>query len=166
MTTAPTPTKSTTDSSWLPVSQALKAAPGANVTVKGWVRTRRDSKAEGGLSFIALHDGTCFDTIQIVAKGDLPNYASEVAKLVTGASLECEGTIVTNPKGGAEIAATAIRVDGAESARWRASNKRAAASTTSPDADSVSFPATAPKPISHSSSAASTASSRKALRGA
>ncbi|HYE62263.1 MAG TPA: asparagine--tRNA ligase [Phycisphaerales bacterium] len=101
-----------TESRWLPVSQALKAAPGTNVTVKGWVRTRRDSKAEGGMSFIALHDGTCFDTIQIVAKADLANYAAEVAKLVTGASIECDGVIVTNPKGGAEIAATAVRVVG------------------------------------------------------
>jgi len=99
-------------SGWLPVSHALKSAPGTPVTVKGWVRTRRDSKAEGGMSFIALHDGTCFDTIQIVAKADLANYASDVAKLVTGASIECDGTIVTNPKGGAEIAATAVRVIG------------------------------------------------------
>jgi asparaginyl-tRNA synthetase len=99
-------------SQWLPISQVFKASPGANVTVKGWVRTRRDSKADGGLSFIALHDGTCFDTVQIVAKGNLPNYAEEVAKLVTGASIECDGTIVTNPKGGNEIAAAAIRVVG------------------------------------------------------
>jgi asparaginyl-tRNA synthetase len=99
-------------SGWLSVSHALKSAPGTPVTVKGWVRTRRDSKAEGGMSFIALHDGTCFDTIQIVAKADLANYSSDVAKLVTGASIECDGTIVTNPKGGAEIAATAVRVIG------------------------------------------------------
>ncbi|MFN7020524.1 MAG: asparagine--tRNA ligase [Phycisphaerales bacterium] len=97
---------------WTRVVDALQAAPGAPVTVKGWVRTRRDSKAEGGMSFIALHDGSCFDTIQIVAKGDLPNYASEIAKLCTGCSIECDGTIVTNPKGGAEIAAGAVRVIG------------------------------------------------------
>jgi asparaginyl-tRNA synthetase len=99
-------------SNWIRIADALKAAPGTPVTVKGWVRTRRDSKADGGLSFIALHDGSCFDTIQIVAKGDLANYASEVAKLVTGCSIECDGTIVANPKGGAEIAATAVRVVG------------------------------------------------------
>ena len=102
----------TASKAWLRISEAVKAAPGTPVTVKGWVRTRRDSKAEGGLSFIALHDGSCFDTIQIVAKGDVSNYAGEVAKLVTGCSIECDGTIVTNPKGGAEIAASAIRVIG------------------------------------------------------
>ena len=38
---------------------------GSEVTVRGWVRTRRDSKA--GLSFVNLSDGSCFDPIQIVA---------------------------------------------------------------------------------------------------
>lgn len=47
--------------SWLKVKDALSGTPGTQVTVKGWVRTKRDSKADGGLSFIAIHDGTCFD---------------------------------------------------------------------------------------------------------
>ena len=38
---------------------------GTRVTVQGWVRTRRDSKA--GLSFLHLHDGSCFDALQVVA---------------------------------------------------------------------------------------------------
>ncbi|MBN8598414.1 MAG: asparagine--tRNA ligase [Planctomycetes bacterium] len=88
--------------SWISVKQAAKAAPGTLVTLKGWVRTRRDSKADGGLSFIALHDGTCFDTIQIVAKGDIPNYA-DVAKLTTHCAIEATGKIVQNPKGGNEV---------------------------------------------------------------
>lgn len=92
---------------WISVKDALKAAPGTTVTIKGWVRTRRDSKADGGLSFLALHDGTCFDTIQIVAKGNLPNYASEVAKLTTHCAVEATGVIVQNPKGGNEISADA-----------------------------------------------------------
>ena len=97
---------------WLKVVDALKAPVGSKVTVKGWVRTRRDSKAEGGLSFIALHDGTCFDAIQIVANGTLGNYADEISKLPTGAAIECDGTIVANPKGGNEIQAEAVRVIG------------------------------------------------------
>jgi asparaginyl-tRNA synthetase len=95
--------------SWISVKQAAKAAPGTTVTLKGWVRTRRDSKADGGLSFIALHDGTCFDTIQIVAKGDIANYA-EVAKLTTHCAIEATGKVVQNPKGGNEVL-----VDGAGS---------------------------------------------------
>jgi asparaginyl-tRNA synthetase len=97
---------------WLRVVDALKAPVGSSVTVKGWLRTRRDSKAEGGLSFLAVHDGTCFDAIQAVAKGDLPNYASEIAKLTTHCAVEVDGTIVANPKGGNEIQATAVRVVG------------------------------------------------------
>lgn len=50
-----------------PVVDVLKGkyAVGESVTVKGWVRTRRDSKA--GLSFIALHDGSCFDPVQVLS---------------------------------------------------------------------------------------------------
>ncbi|MBX3358265.1 MAG: asparagine--tRNA ligase [Phycisphaeraceae bacterium] len=97
------------------VVEALKAPVGETVTVKGWLRTRRDSKAEGGLSFLNIHDGTCFDAIQVVAKGGeggLPNYASQVAKLTTHCAVECDGTIVKTPKGGNEIQATAVRIIG------------------------------------------------------
>jgi asparaginyl-tRNA synthetase len=47
---------------------------GSTVTVKGWARSRRDSKAGGGLTFLALHDGSCFAPIQVVARPSLPNY--------------------------------------------------------------------------------------------
>jgi asparaginyl-tRNA synthetase len=69
--------------------------PGETVTLKGWVRTRRDSKA--GLSFINVHDGTGFAAIQVVAPRDLPNYESEVQRLTTGASLVVEGELVATP---------------------------------------------------------------------
>jgi len=47
---------------------------GSTVTVRGWVRSRRDSKAGGGLSFLAVPDGSCFDPIQIVARASLANF--------------------------------------------------------------------------------------------
>lgn len=97
---------------WMKVSEAMKAPVGSLVTIKGWVRTRRDSKAEGGLSFLHVHDGTCFDPIQAVCKGDLPNYASEVLKITTHCAVEVDGSIVQNPKGGNEVQATAVRVVG------------------------------------------------------
>ncbi|HYE03265.1 MAG TPA: asparagine--tRNA ligase [Phycisphaerales bacterium] len=103
---------------WLRVADALGAAPGTTATIKGWVRTRRDSKADGGLSFLALHDGTCFDPIQVVARasgeGALPNYASEVLHLTTGCAVEAEGTVVPSQgKGQAvEMQARAVRVVG------------------------------------------------------
>jgi asparaginyl-tRNA synthetase len=96
------------------VSRLLAGAVsvGAAVNVRGWVRTRRDSKA--GLSFVHLHDGSCFDPIQVVAPGDLPNYASEIAKLSAGCAISVDGTLVASQgKGQAvEIAATALRVVG------------------------------------------------------
>ena len=67
-----------------------KYAVGETVTVKGWVRTRRDSKA--GLSFIALHDGSCFDAVQVIALNSLPNY-SDVQRLTTGCSLAVTATV-------------------------------------------------------------------------
>src|SRR4051794_2089314 len=85
---------------------------GTSVVVRGWVRTRRDSKA--GLSFIHLHDGSCFDPIQVVAPGDLPNYQSEIAKLGAGCSITVTGTLVPSQGKGqsVEVAARAIEVLG------------------------------------------------------
>jgi len=79
------------------------------VRIRGWVRTRRDSKA--GLSFLQIHDGSCFDSIQVVAPGELPNYADEVQRLTTGCSVECEGTLVASQGKGqsVEVQASAIR---------------------------------------------------------
>src|SRR5262249_58238277 len=62
--------------------QAPKAAP---VTVKGWVRTRRDSKA--GISFLHLSDGSSFHPVQVVAPNTLPNYADEILKLTTACAI-------------------------------------------------------------------------------
>ena len=88
--------------------RALAGEAGTEVTVKGWVRTRRDSKA--GLSFIALHDGTCHDAIQIVAKNDLPNYESEIAKLTTGCAIEADGVLAESD---ASLSASAESAAGA-----------------------------------------------------
>jgi asparaginyl-tRNA synthetase len=74
---------------------AEKVAVGTNMTVRGWVRTRRDSKA--GLSFIHVSDGTCQQPLQIVAPNTLPNYESEVRRLSTGASVIVTGELVLSP---------------------------------------------------------------------
>jgi asparaginyl-tRNA synthetase len=65
---------------------------GTKVEVRGWVRTRRDSKA--GISFVNLTDGSCQDPIQVVAPSTLPNYQAEVLKLSAGASFIARGTLV------------------------------------------------------------------------
>ncbi len=85
---------------------------GSTVTVRGWIRTRRDSKA--GLSFLAVHDGSCFDAIQVVAPGELDNYADEVQRLTASCSVECTGNVVESQGKGqsVEIQATDVRVVG------------------------------------------------------
>ncbi|TVQ75893.1 MAG: asparagine--tRNA ligase [Phycisphaeraceae bacterium] len=97
---------------WLSVADVLRSAPGTACVVKGWVRTRRDSKA--GLSFINVNDGSCFGDVQVVAPAELANYADEVQHLTTGCSIEVEGEVVASQgKGQAvEVQARAVRVVG------------------------------------------------------
>src|SRR5215469_10201800 len=82
------------------------------VTVKGWVRTRRDSKA--GISFVHVSDGSSFHPLQVVVPNTLPNYTDEVLKLTTGCAVEATGTIVPSPAKGQpfEMQANAIKVIG------------------------------------------------------
>lgn len=85
---------------------------GEQVTVRGWVRSRRDSKA--GLSFLHVHDGTCFDPIQAVVPKELDNYESEVLHLTAGCSVIVTGKLVQSQgKGQAqEIQAESVEVVG------------------------------------------------------
>lgn len=84
----------------------------ATVSVAGWVRSRRDSKA--GLSFVALNDGSCFDSIQAVVPDTLVNYESEVKKISAGCSVIITGALVESAGKGqsVEIQASAVQVIG------------------------------------------------------
>ena len=74
------------------VKDALAATtPMDAILLQGWVRTRRDAKA---FSFIELNDGSCLKGIQVIADAALPNYATEIAKANTGASVEVRGRLV------------------------------------------------------------------------
>ncbi len=96
------------------VQQALSGAiaAGSEVTIKGWVRTRRDSKA--GLSFVNLSDGSCFAPIQIVAPASLANYDTEVKHLTAGCGVIATGTLTASQGAGQafEIQASHIEVTG------------------------------------------------------
>jgi asparaginyl-tRNA synthetase len=96
------------------IQQALAGgvAAGSEVTVRGWVRTRRDSKA--GLSFVNLSDGSCFSPIQVVAPAALPNYESEVKHLTAGCAVIATGTLVPSQGQGQsfELQASAVEVVG------------------------------------------------------
>jgi asparaginyl-tRNA synthetase len=91
---------------------AGRAAADAPVTVRGWVRTRRDSKA--GISFVHVSDGSSFHPVQVVAPATLLNYASEVLHLTAGCAVEATGSIVPSPAKGQpfEMQASSIRVVG------------------------------------------------------
>jgi asparaginyl-tRNA synthetase len=96
------------------VAELLSGAVSADteVVVNGWVRTRRDSKA--GVSFIQLHDGSCFAPVQIVVPQELANYTSEVLKLTAGCALTVKGKLVKSQgqEQAYEVQATELQVVG------------------------------------------------------
>ena len=91
---------------------AGKLPAGGEVTVRGWVRTRRDSKA--GLSFVTVSDGSCFAPIQVVVPNTLANYESEVKRLTASCAVIATGTLVPSQGQGQsyEIQASALQVVG------------------------------------------------------
>ncbi len=82
---------------------------GRQVTVQGWVRTRRDSKA--GLSFVAVHDGSCFEPLQVVVAAGLPNYASEVLHLTAGCAVRITGDLVASAGKGQSVELRAEEIE-------------------------------------------------------
>jgi asparaginyl-tRNA synthetase len=89
-----------------------RAPADAAVTLRGWVRTRRDSKA--GISFIHVSDGSAFHPVQVVAPNTLPNYAAEILHLTAGCAVAATGSIVPSPAKGQpfEMQANAVTVVG------------------------------------------------------
>jgi asparaginyl-tRNA synthetase len=98
---------------WISVKEARKATSiDREVQVRGWVRTRRDSK--GGFSFLELNDGSCLENLQVIAEASLPNYESELTSLSAGASVVVSGLVKQSLGQGqsTELAATEVRVTG------------------------------------------------------
>src|SRR6266849_2252410 len=91
---------------------AGRAPQDTSVTVKGWVRTRRDSK--GGFSFVNVSDGSSVHPVQVVAPNTRPNYADELLRRTAGCAVEASGSIVPSPAKGQpfEMQASAIKVLG------------------------------------------------------
>ena len=81
---------------------------GSDVTVRGWVRSRRDSKA--GISFLAIYDGSCFDPIQAVVPESLDNYQDDVLHLTAGCAVELSGELVASEGKGQAVEIQANRV--------------------------------------------------------
>ncbi|MEI7657238.1 MAG: asparagine--tRNA ligase [Phycisphaerae bacterium] len=79
----------------LKVHAAFQAPAGTRLTIKGWVRTNRESKADGGLCFVAVSDGSCFDPIQCVVKAGVSGF-DDVRRLTTGCAVEVDGELVAS----------------------------------------------------------------------
>ena len=105
------------------LNEELQAYGGKTVTVAGWARTIRDSKAFG---FIELNDGSCFKSTQIVfERANLANY-DEIAKGNVGMALIVKGTVVLTPenKQPYEIKAEEIYVEGESTPDYPLQKKR------------------------------------------
>ena len=95
---------------------------GKEITVGGWIRSNRDSKTFG---FIVLHDGTFFETLQIVYSDQLENFA-DICKMNVGAAVIVTGTLVETPnaKQPFEIQASKVELDGASTPDYPMQKKR------------------------------------------
>ncbi|MGA1875276.1 MAG: asparagine--tRNA ligase [bacterium] len=92
------------------ISEALGMEEyGRKLLIKGWVRTKRDSK--GGFSFIEINDGSTIENMQVVADQSLENYEHEVMKLSTGCSLSVEGELLPSPGKGQKNEMRAARIE-------------------------------------------------------
>jgi len=91
---------------------------GLLVQINGFVRTRRDSK--GGFSFMEVNDGSTVRNIQVVISSSLPNYADQVLKAGTGASVSVTGLVVASQGKGqsVEIEAKTVTVHGLAGAEY------------------------------------------------
>ena len=94
-----------------PIKAVLGQDPGTEVTVSGWVKSRRTSR--GGFSFIAINDGSCFADLQVVADQALANY-DDIVELGAGCALEITGTVAESPGKGQdrEVQASAVNIVG------------------------------------------------------
>ena len=105
------------------LNKQLEIYGGKTVTVAGWARTIRDSKAFG---FIELNDGSCFKSTQIVfERANLANY-DEIAHGNVGMSLVVKGTVVLTPenKQPYEIKAQEIAIEGESTPDYPLQKKR------------------------------------------
>ena len=95
---------------------------GKKISVGGWIRSVRDSKTFG---FIVLHDGTCFDTLQVVYHDKMNNFA-EISKLNVGSAIVVTGELVATPeaKQPFEIQAEEIVIEGASTPDYPLQKKR------------------------------------------
>ena len=106
------------------VKEALNSKEAvSSITIKGWLRTRRDSK---DFSFLEINDGSCLSNIQAIAGSDLENYKEDILSANTGAALEIHGNLIASQgKGQAwEVQATKVIVHGNSDLDYALQKKR------------------------------------------
>ncbi len=81
---------------------------GAEVTAKGWIRTRRDT---GSFSFLEVNDGSCLANLQIIADETLANYNEDITQLSAGCSVVIRGSLQKSPAKGQEVELLAQTVE-------------------------------------------------------
>ena len=79
------------------IQELSKEKIGQKIAVQGWVKTAREQK---NILFIALHDGSCFASLQLIVTNELSNYQTIVHQAQTGASIQAEGILVESPAQG------------------------------------------------------------------
>ena len=96
---------------------------GMKVSVAGWLRTVRDSKAFG---FLEVNDGSCFRSVQVVVEADILENYKTIVKLNVGSSVRVTGTIVETPtmKQPFEIKAESVEVEGPSTPDYPLQKKR------------------------------------------
>jgi asparaginyl-tRNA synthetase len=78
------------------------------VTIKGWIRTRRDT---GSFSFLEVNDGSCLANLQVIADKSLSNYDLDILKLSAGCSVVISGALQESPAKGQDIELQAASVE-------------------------------------------------------
>jgi len=84
-----------------------KSTPEQKILIKGWIRTKRDSK---DFSFIEVNDGSCLENIQVITTNYLSNYQA-IKKLITGSSISVTGDLIESPGKGQKWELIAKQVD-------------------------------------------------------
>lgn len=82
--------------------------PGEQLTIQGWVRTKRAAKK---FTFIEVNDGSSMSGIQVIAPEDIPDYAASMKRVSTGASIEVSGTLADSPGKGQRVELQASHVE-------------------------------------------------------
>src|SRR5215467_6327295 len=84
------------------VAALLKDGPvGSDVDVRGWVRTKRESKQ--GFAFVELNDGSCLKNLQVVVDKSVPGYDSFLKLLTTGSGIRVTGEVKASPAKGQAV---------------------------------------------------------------